>query len=162
MITIAFPCLLVILLIASAVTVYSLLQEEKCNNKLISGQKIFINKLETELNQKSMEAEKLQKQNLELNGQLFQEQDILRKESFSKSTFEIKVTELQAQLEKSKRDLSANIQMYDGLKGQYDELERDMEKLQQDLINKDAFLKAEQVSYQELKQKYDSLLKTIG
>lgn len=51
--------------------------------------------------------------------------------------------------------------MYEGLKSQYDKLESDRERLQQELTNKDTALKAEQLSHQQLKDKYDTLLKTI-
>jgi len=102
----------------------------------------------------------LNTQTSELKNELKQVQETLKKESADKLSLEKKLQEAQAQLSKLDKELTSNTQVYEGLKGQYDELERDMEKLQQELANKDTAFKTEQMTHQEIKEKYESLLKT--
>lgn len=164
--------LLFILAIASAIAIYYLIREEKLYNKRESEYKTIIGRLEQELSKKDKETEerlarfendfsdkekRLNTQILELKDQLLQSQDVLKKEDLNRTNLEVKLFELQDQLAKLNRDLSSNIQIYNGLKGQYDKLERDIEKLREELVNKDATFKTEQSLHQQLKEKYDSL-----
>ncbi len=197
--TVIFFGILVILAILSAIAIYTVIKEERSNNKLISDQKARLEKIENELTGKNLELEKAKKQILEikdellvnqdafkkanlnkstiekkaqeledqlntqtseLKNQLKQGQEVLKRESADKLSLEKKLQEAQAQLSKLDKELTSNTQVYEGLKGQYDELGRDMEKLQQELANKDTALKIEQMAHQEIKEKYDSLLKT--
>lgn len=92
----------------------------------------FSTRLKNEFSDKE---KKLNAQILELKDKLLQSEDALKKENVNKITLEKKLQELQGQSVRLNKDLSLKTQMYDGLKGQYDELERDMEKLQQELAN---------------------------
>ncbi len=197
--TVIFFGILVILAILSAIAIYTVIKEERSNNKLISDQKARLEKIENELTEKNLELEKVKKQILEIKDELLVSQDALKKANLNKSTIEKKAQELenqlnaqtselknqlkqsqealkkesadklslekklqeaQAQLSKLDKELTSNTQVYEGLKGQYDELERDMEKLKQELANKETALKTEQMAHQEIKEKYESLLKT--
>jgi len=181
--TVIFFGILVILAILSPIAIYTVIKEERSNNKLISDQKVRLEKIENELTMKNLELEKAKKQILEIKDELLVSQDALKKANLNKSTIEKKAQELenqlntqtselknqlkqgqealkkesadklslekklqeaQAQLSKLDKELTSNTQVYEGLKGQYDELERDMEKLQQELANKDNALKTEQ------------------
>ena len=134
--TVIFFGLLVIQIILSVIVFCIEIKEERANNKLISGQKARLERIENELTEKYLE---------------------LEKESADKLSFEKKMQEAQAQLSKLGKELTSYAQVYEGLKGQYGELERDMDKLQQELANKDAALKTEQMAHREIKEKYESL-----
>ncbi len=57
------------------------------------------------------------------------------------------------EIEKLNKDLSSSVEMYSGIKSQYDELEHEIEKLQQEVANKDSALKAKQSECEQLKEK---------
>lgn len=107
-------------------------------NKKERETEILLTQLKNDFSDKE---KKLNAQILELKDQLLQSQDALKKEVFNKSNLEKKLSELEAQLVELNKDLSSNIEMFNGLKGQHDDLEREMEKLQ---------------------EKYEALLKSVN
>ena len=61
--------------------------------------------------------------------------ELLKKETLEKEEAQKQEKNLQAEIEKLNNDLAVKTQMHDGLKGQYDELEKDFAKINQELEN---------------------------
>lgn len=55
-----------------------------------------------------------------------------RRKTATQGELSAKIANLQGEVEKLKSELSVRGQMYDGLKGQYEELEKDFEKIMQE------------------------------
>jgi predicted nucleic acid-binding Zn-ribbon protein len=130
---------LTLCLLSSAGVFYFLLRDEKSNEKRKLEQSSRIEQLERELNEKTKEHEGLYSQlrnefnvkekNLTaeistLKEQLTSTNDTLIKEQLNKQTIEKDLEKFKSESEKLKRDLSLTSQMYEGLKTQYNELER--------------------------------------
>lgn len=70
---------------------------------------------------------------LKLEAQVKEKESLLKQEIYAKGDLSKKIEDLEGELAKSKRELSLSNQMYEGLKGQYNELEKNLEKLAQQL-----------------------------
>lgn len=80
--------------------------------------------LETQLKEK----EQLKASVARLEAQLKMKEEVLKKEVTSRDEFNKKIKTLQDEVTKLNKELSLKNQMYEGLKGQYDELEKSFEK----------------------------------
>ena len=147
-----FLILLVVLLAASGVTVYFFMREDKVKESKHVEYQVRIGQLEGELGRKNKEKEdfaaqlknefgfKEQQFNVQLEEakkQVSQAQENLNKAVGDKQALENKISELEANFSKIKKELELSTEMYDGLKVQYNDLERDMEKMQQAAMSKD-------------------------
>lgn len=147
---------------------YFIHQNEKLNRQILKNSeedKMRISNLETLLRQKDEEFKKhilaeqtklkemdeLKLKLSKLEAQLKEKEDSLKKEIYVKEGLSKKVKELEDELVKSKRELVLSNQMYEGLKGQYDELERNTEKLTQRLEERQSQSKEETKVEQLLK-----------
>lgn len=145
-----------ILLAASGATVYFLMREDKEKESKQVEYQVRIGQLEGELSRKNKEKEdfaaqlknefSFQEQQLnaqleESKKQLLPNQEALNKTNLEKQALENKIRDLEDNLSKLKKELELSTEMYDGLKVQYDDLERDMEKMQQAAISKDSAAK---------------------
>ena len=68
-----------------------------------------------------------------LESQLQEKEGLLKKEAYAKEELNNKLRNLEDEVAKLKRELFLANQMYEGLKGQYDELEKDTQNLAQQL-----------------------------
>jgi sugar-specific transcriptional regulator TrmB len=82
-------------------------------------------------NEFSVKEQQLNTQLEELKKKLLESQEVFNKD-------ENKIRELEGQLLKTKKELELSTEMYDGLKVQYEDLERDLDKIQQAAMSKDA------------------------
>ncbi len=137
------------LLVVSGATFYFLMREDKIKESKQVEYQERISQLEGELKRKDKQREDLITQiknefsvkEQQFNAQLEESKKKLleSQEAFNKD--EDKIREMEGQLLKLKKELELSTEMYDGLKVQYDDLERDMEKMQQAAMSKDAAAK---------------------
>lgn len=131
--------ILILCLASSAVAFYFLIHDEKSNDRRKAELGSRIEQLERELSDKTNEGEglcsRLKKEAsvkeeglnaeiLALREQLAFTKDALIKEKAGKQAIENELQELRSESEKLKKDISLTSQMYEGLKAQYNELER--------------------------------------
>lgn len=133
------------LTMAFVIVLYFLLREEKSSEKRQADYLRNIDELKNELAKKDKEKAEilirskdasgikekdLNRQILELKDKLLESQDNARSENLSKVALEKKAQDLQEQSAKLNKEMVLMKEMYEGLKIQYNELERDMEKTQ--------------------------------
>jgi DNA repair exonuclease SbcCD ATPase subunit len=87
-----------------------------------------------ELESKLKGYEQLKAQTQEAESGLRSKDELLKKQLADRQELDNKVTTLQQELEKSKRELSVANQMYEGCKGQYEELEEKFAQLFQQFL----------------------------
>jgi hypothetical protein len=101
---------------------------------------------------------------LEIKDELLINQDALKKENLNKIAIEKKAQELENQLNTQTSELKNQLkQDQKALKKEGADklsLEKKLQEAQAQLANKDTALKTEQMAHQEIKEKYESLLKT--
>lgn len=144
-----FFILLAVLLAASMAIFYFLMREDKVKQSKQAESQDRIAQLEGELIRKDKQREDLITQiknefsvkEQQLNAQLAESRKKLleSQEAFNKD--EEKIHEMEGQLLKLKKELELSTEMYDGLKVQYNDLERDLEKMQQAAMSKDSAAK---------------------
>lgn len=151
-----FFIILGVLFAASMATFFFLMREDKVKETKQTEYQARISQLEGELIKKDRQNGELitqlknefnvkeQQFNAQLDvstKKLLASQEELNKETINKQTLEEKIRELEVQVSKFKKELELSTEMYDGLKVQYDDLERDLEKIQQAAMNKGAAAK---------------------
>lgn len=124
------------LFVLSMLVIFSFTRQSQRLNrevrKNLEEDKIRISELEAMLQQRQGELKKhITAQESQLEAQLKEKEDLLKKEIYVKDGLSRKIKELEEEVAKLKRELALSNQMYDGLKGQYDELERNSERLAQ-------------------------------
>ncbi|GEM_PF-5358393 len=137
--------LLAVLLAASMAVVYFLMQEDKVKQTQQSEAQECITQLNELIVKKDKQREELvtqmknefgvkeQLSNVRLEDLKVKLQE--SQEAFNKD--EAKISELEGHILKLKKEIELSTEMYDGLKVQYEDLERDMDKIQQAAMSKD-------------------------
>ena len=164
---------LAVCIISAGVLFYYLIRDEKLKAKTQVEDRAHIEELERQLTEKTNEQDKvlgqlkngfnskiedLNAQALALKEELSLSKDALEKEKLTNALLEKKSQELKVQLEKSEKGSSMSTQMYEGLKAQYTEVDVEIEKLRQELVEKNLSLESEKALHEALQEKYDLLL----
>lgn len=99
----------------------------------MKGKEEELNRRNKFLEDQIRDYDKLKKDFAKAEAKLKEKEELAKKETSGKGDLEKKIKDMQNELAKLNKDLSLKNQMYEGLKGQFEELEKEQEKLVQAL-----------------------------